>query len=79
VRLAQVTKIPISAGGFAKDGAAREQFDDTFEDGVNRARDWLPYRLPCGENLTHCEKYDKPMPEPRREAIPMVACFSKRH
>ena len=56
------------AGGFAKDGAVQDQIDATVEDAVKRARD----QLPRGESLTHCEECAKPIPEPRREAIPGV-------
>jgi RNA polymerase-binding transcription factor DksA len=53
------------AGGFAKDGAVQDQIDATIEDAVYRARN----RLPCGESLSHCQRCDQAIPEPRRTAI----------
>ena len=56
------------AGGFAKDGAVQDQIDATVEDAVTRVRG----QLTQGECLTHCEECDKPIPEPRRKAVPGV-------
>ncbi len=56
------------AGGFAKDGAVKDQIDATVEDAVSRVR----AQLPLGESLTNCEECNKAIPDARRDAIPGV-------
>ncbi len=66
------------ANGWAKDGAAQEQLDDTVEDALQRVRS----RLPQGEGLTHCEECGEAIPPARREALKgvrlCVACQRAR-
>ena len=56
------------AGGWARDGAVQEQIDATVEEAIQLAKS----RLPKGESLTHCQKCETIIPEPRRKAIPGV-------
>lgn len=56
------------ASGWAPDGAVQDQIDASISEAVQQAQS----RLPKGESLTHCEECDKPIPEPRRLAIPGV-------
>ena len=56
------------ATGWAGEGAVQEQIDATVKDGIKRARS----RLPEGPGATHCTHCGKPIPEPRRQAVPGV-------
>ena len=56
------------AGGWARDGAGKEQIDASIEDAVKLAR----LQLPKGKSLPHCEECGVRIPEPRRQAIPGV-------
>jgi phage/conjugal plasmid C-4 type zinc finger TraR family protein len=56
------------AGGWATDGAVKEQIDSSIEDAIARVRS----QLPRGESLSHCHECDAVIPEARRMAIPGV-------
>jgi phage/conjugal plasmid C-4 type zinc finger TraR family protein len=66
------------ATGWAREGAAQEQIEDTVSDGVKAAR----ARLPAGEGTTHCIECGDEIPAARRKALPgartCVACQSGR-
>ena len=56
------------AGGWARDGAVQDQFDDSVSDAVSGAR----ARLPAGESAEFCGDCGEPVPERRRAALPGV-------
>jgi RNA polymerase-binding transcription factor DksA len=55
------------AVGWAQDGAVQDQIDATVESAVKRARS----RLAHGESLLACEECGEPIPEARRQALPI--------
>ena len=66
------------AGGWTRDGAVREQIDDTVLDAVRTAR----AKMPGGISETHCVECGEPIPERRRLVVPgvrtCVACQAAR-
>ena len=56
------------AVGWSRDGGVQNQIDTTIECTVELAKS----RLPHGESLTLCEKYEEEIPEERRKALPGV-------
>ena len=67
------------AGGWAKDGAVREQIEASISDELARMK---ARRAPVGESLTHCAECEEPIPDARRKAIPgvklCVDCVAER-
>lgn len=57
------------ASGWANDDAVNEQINSTIEDAIARARG----EIPRGESLYECEECGAPIPQARREAIPVCA------
>ena len=66
------------ATGWAHEGAALDQIEDTVTDGVLTAR----ARMPVGEGTTHCIECGDEIPEGRRRALPSartcITCQSGR-
>lgn len=66
------------ATGWAHEGAALEQIEDTITDGVLTAR----ARMPTGDGATHCVECGEEIPQARRDAMPgartCVSCQSGR-
>ncbi len=66
------------ASGWAPDGAAQDQIDDTVLDGVM----WARAQVPTGAGETHCLECGDEIPPARRRALPgarfCVACQSVR-
>jgi phage/conjugal plasmid C-4 type zinc finger TraR family protein len=66
------------ANGWARDGAAQDQIDDTVSDAVLAAR----ARMPSGESAEDCDRCGEPIPPRRRAALPgvrtCVECQSAR-
>ena len=56
------------ASGWANDDAVNEQINSTIEDAIARARG----EIPRGESLDECEECGAPIPQARREAIPVL-------
>lgn len=54
------------ASGWAPDGAAQDQIDDSITDAVRLARS----RLPDGPGEIHCRECGEEIPEARRRALP---------
>ncbi|MEO1108404.1 MAG: DksA/TraR family C4-type zinc finger protein [Pseudomonadota bacterium] len=57
------------AGGWARDGAVREQIEASISDELARMQ---AQKRPVGESLTHCAECEEPIPEKRRTALPGV-------
>ena len=66
------------ATGWAHEGAALDQIQDTITDGVQNAR----ARLPQGDGTLECVECGEAIPAPRRKALPgvttCIACQSER-
>lgn len=59
------------ASGWANDDAVNEQINSTIEDAIARARG----EIPRGESLDECEECGAPIPQARREAIPLACAY----
>ncbi len=57
------------AGGWAKDGAVREQIEASISEELARLK---ARQTPVGESLTHCAECEEEIPEARRLAKPGV-------
>lgn len=66
------------ANGWAPDGAAQDQIEDSIQDALALAR----ARMPRGESRQDCEMCGEEIPQRRRVALPgvrtCVACQSER-
>ena len=66
------------ANGWARDGAAQDQIDDTVADALKRAR----IMMPAGEGSDECVDCGDDIPAARRAALPgtrtCVSCQSAR-
>jgi phage/conjugal plasmid C-4 type zinc finger TraR family protein len=66
------------ANGWAPDGAAQDQIEDTVKDAVLAAR----ARMPSGDSASACDECGEPIPAKRRAALrgvrTCIACQAER-